>query len=165
MALYNQACFCLTELNIVRSLNEGSVLELALKDLAVWQDDLARAVQIVVQEVALVQSLSVDVPAEAVYLVSSVLGQHQLTFVERVVAQVHAPDQTLFFEVLSELHFGELLDVSNSEVLVELEFLLVDELDEVKSCALIHIHVEELAALCLVKYFVDRFIEYLLNHF
>ena len=60
----------------MRSLDERTVLELAFEHLAVRQDYLALAMQVMVHEVALVKSLTINVATEAIDLVGSILRQH-----------------------------------------------------------------------------------------
>ena len=121
--------------------------------------------QVMIHEISLVQSLTIDIPTKTVYLVRAVLRKDQFALVKRVITKIHTAYETLLGVVLAELDLRQLLYVPNPEVLVKLQFLFFDEPEEVEAGALIHVHVEELTTIILIKYLINGLVKNLLYHF
>lgn len=118
-----------------------------------------------IHEVSLVQSLAVDIPTKTVYLVRAVLRKDQLALVKRIITEIHTAYKTLLGVILAELDLGQLLYIPNPEIFVKLQFLLLDEPEEVQARALIHVYVEELTTIILIKYLINWLVKNLLYHF
>ena len=122
----------INSINIFSNINQGIVYEFAFFHAAITVNPIGLPMQIMILKQALLKTLLIDVLAESIQLIVTVEIEAHFTGIKAIFDGAYSAELATLTEVLPVLYEDELLNITDSKIVIELQLLFLEQLPQVE---------------------------------